>query len=84
MTRDPFHQRSGPRLPTGRPSTTPECFGCGEPGWIVARDKDLRRLTVVRVVGAGTTLGSTALCAPCVARLAPLDPDPLTVIDPRS
>jgi hypothetical protein len=66
-----------------RARPVPECFGCGAPGWVVERDKNVRRLTLVRVIADGTalgaTLGRTLLCGECIGKLEPLDPDPLTV-----
>ena len=88
MPRELWHERSGPRLPTGtkvvarpdgtreatrgRRAVTPECYRCSE---------DRRKLTAVRIVAGGSTLGTTLLCGECILALTPLDPDPLTVVE---
>jgi hypothetical protein len=62
-----------------------ECFRCAERGELdadKAKRERVRRLTNVRVVAAGSTLGSTLLCPTCIGSLVPLDPDPLTVQAP--
>lgn len=79
---------AGVRRPDGsREATRPraivlECFRCGEAGDVDgerAKLNRIRRLTLVRVVHAGTTMGTTLFCSTCLGGLEPLDPDPLTV-----
>ena len=53
-----------------RQAAQPECYRCTEVR---------RKLTNVRVVAGGTTLGSALLCGECIGELIPLDPDPLHV-----
>lgn len=56
----------------GRPrrEPVPECYRCTEVR---------RKLTSIRIVAGGTTLGSALLCGECISELIPLDPDPLHV-----
>lgn len=87
MPREVWHRRSGARLPAGpgsgvarpdgsreatRQGSLPiaECYRCTEVR---------RKLIAVRIVAAGTTMGTTVLCSACIAALVPLDPDPLNV-----
>jgi hypothetical protein len=88
VTREAWHRRSGARLSAGpvegvarndgsREATRrgaapapPQCYRCTE---------DRRKLTSVRIVAAGSTMGTTLLCSECLAALVPLDPDPLFV-----
>ena len=68
--RNPFHHKQGVRLPIGPRKVVAECFRCAE---------DRRKLTPVRIVANGATLGIAALCTACLTALQPLDPDPLSL-----
>lgn len=68
--RGPFHNLSGPRLPTG-PKPARECWRCTE----------VRRVLLdYRIVRNGVTFGVVQLCGVCISGM-PLDPDPLDVTE---
>lgn len=78
MARDPFHPRSGLRLPVG-PSRKPRsCVICSE---------DRRRLTDYGLAHLGTRriVARVAICEPCLTELVvpPAAVDPLDVTSPR-
>jgi hypothetical protein len=73
VSRERGNPWSGVRLPRGRQiaNVLVGCWGCGDtvngrlPGFTLAR--------------SSTVVGIIPLCPSCVARIPPLDPDPLTV-----
>ena len=71
--RGPWHNLSGPRLPTGARGDDEGCFRCADARRI------LRGYAVSR---AGKVIGSMRLCDDCSAALTRLDPDPLDVTTP--
>ena len=73
VVRDPWHHKSGARIPASRLTNPPEeCWRCTE----LPTKRALRRY---RLVAGGITVATVLLCGPCVASGTPLDPDPLGV-----
>ena len=71
---DPYHHRTGPRLPRTTPLTA-ECFRCAEVERRGHVGRVLREYALVR----GKLLGTVRLCDGCAELLTPLRADPLDV-----